>query len=444
MRRRTSEVIPSARRLIGSLRDVGYELATAVADLIDNSVAAEAESVWVDLHFDGEDSWLRVADDGWGMTEGELHEAMRFGTRRAYSPEELGKFGLGLKAASLSQCRVLTVATRTTPRGRVRLARWDLDHIEQTDRWEILRPTPRQCRLATDALPEVGTVVLWQGLDRISRYRVPDGRRAEADFERVRSELEAHLGMAFHRFLSGESVRRVPLTILLNDREIAPWDPFARGEAATIRLPMQRLRLGPRQIVEVRPYVLPTEARFSSTGAHRRAAGPAFWNRQQGLYIYRADRMIQSGGWSRLRTSDEHTKLARVSVDLPAGADELFELNVSKSQVRIPAGLRPELAAIASSVTRIAKDVYSEPASGAALAAGPSADEQRAQAVRALVRMVLAATEDVVREELARSGLDRERVLKRLRKMERDFLADLSMSSEHPAGEEDLAEAGAG
>jgi len=432
-----SEVIPSARRLIGSLRDLGYDLAAAVADLVDNSLAAEAENVSIDLHFDGEDSWLRVADDGWGMTEGELREAMRFGTRREYAAGELGKFGLGLKAASLGQCRVLTVATRTTKKGKIRLARWDLDHIDRTDRWEILRPTPRQCRLATDALAGVGTVVLWQRLDRITRYRVPDGRRAQADFERVRSEIAAQLGMLFHRFLAGESRRRIPFRILLNGDEIEPWDPYARSEAGTMRLPTQRLRFslgGVREVVEVRPHVLPTEARFSTPAAHRRAAGPALWNRQQGLYIYRSDRMIQSGGWSRLRTSDEHTKLARVSVDVPPAADELFELNVSKSQVRIPALLRPELGAIASSVARIAKDVYSEPATAGVSSNSHNVEEQRAEAVRSLVHMVLSATGEIIREELAHLELDRERLLRRLKQMEQEFHADLAASPRAPMG----------
>jgi hypothetical protein len=436
-RRIHSELVPSARRLIGSLRDLGYDLTAAVADLVDNSLAAEAENVWIDMHFDGEDSWLRVADDGWGMTEGELREAMRFGTRRKYAVGELGKFGLGLKAASLSQCRVLTVATRTTMKGRIRLARWDLDHIERTDRWEILRPGRRQCRLATDArLPGVGTVVLWQRLDRIARYRVPDGRRVRTDFERVRSEIEAQLGMLFHRFLAGESRRKIPLRILLNGEKIESWDPYARSEAATLKLPTQRLRVsvgGVREVVEVRPYVLPTEARFSTSAAHRRAAGPGLWNRQQGLYVYRSDRMIQSGGWSRLRTSDEHTKLARVSVDVPPTADELFELNVSKSQVRIPSFLRPELGAIASSVARIAKDVYSEPAHGYILPNGHSVREQQAEAVRSLVHMVLSAAEDIIREELFHLDLQRERVIRRLKQMEEDFEGDLTVSPDAPA-----------
>src|SRR5215472_7661585 len=112
--RRRQELVPSAKRLISSLRDIGYDLPSAVADLIDNSIAAGATVVHVDTEFSGAKSWIRIADNGSGMTERQLTEAMRFGTRREYSRRDLGKFGLGLKSASLSQCRCLTVATRAS------------------------------------------------------------------------------------------------------------------------------------------------------------------------------------------------------------------------------------------------------------------------------------------------------------------------------------------
>ena len=193
------EVIPSARRLIGSLRDIGYDLPVAVADLVDNSVAAGATAVRLDMSFEGTDSWIRLSDDGSGMSEGALVEALRFGTRRTYSARDLGKFGLGLKAASLSQCKRLTVASRSTIKGRTRVARWDLDHIESTDRWEVIRLRPRDCVLATLPLRgTIGTVVLWERLDRILRFKSHRGRRAMDEFGRLQQEIEEHLAMVFH------------------------------------------------------------------------------------------------------------------------------------------------------------------------------------------------------------------------------------------------------
>jgi hypothetical protein len=425
----STEVIPSARRLVNSLRDLGYDLSAALADLIDNSIAAGARNISIDTRFEGEDSWLRVADDGIGMTPSGLREAMRFGTRRPYDDDDLGKFGLGLKSASLSQCRRLTVASRTAPAGRITVARWDLDHVEECDRWEVLRLSPGDCPLASEPLRCChGTVVLWEILDRVMRYRIPDGRRAQSDFDRLTDEIRAVLAMTFHRFLSGEAKHGRRVQLIINGDPVGPWDPFARDEPATTTLPVQRLPLehdGRRRVVKVSPYILPTEACFSSLVAHRRAAGPRFWTRQQGLYFYRNDRLIQAGGWSRLRTQDEHTKLARLAVEIPGGLDEAFELNISKTQVRIPHHIKPQLAAIASSVCRLGEDVYRRPRNEDT-PSSPAAAEHRLAAVTGLIRMVLAATEDVLDAELSQSVELRDRLVARLRDMESDFLTEMA------------------
>lgn len=102
----TDEVIPSARRLVRSLRDMGYDFTTAVADLVDNSLEAEATVVTIDVEFEGDESWVRIIDNGHGMTEEELVEAMRYGSDREYDDQSLGKFGLGLKTASRVSVRV--------------------------------------------------------------------------------------------------------------------------------------------------------------------------------------------------------------------------------------------------------------------------------------------------------------------------------------------------
>jgi len=110
--------------------------------------------------------------------------------------------------------------------------------------------------------------------------------------------------------------------------------------------------------VLVHPYILPPQLRFSSEEGHMAAAGPKRWNRQQGFYIYRGDRMIQSGGWNRLRTVDEHSKLARIAVDIPSGAEDLFGINVAKMAVALPDQLRPQLRALAAGVVSSAQEAY--------------------------------------------------------------------------------------
>lgn len=345
-----------------SLRDIGYDLPAAVADLVDNSLDARAEHVQVDVEHDRDGGWIRVADDGRGMTERELDEAMRYGSARHYTGGDLGHFGLGLKTASLSQCRRLTVATRSTVKGPMRIRRWDLDHVARTDAWSLERPTARECR---DALVEplvgsTGTVVLWEKLDRVIGGRRPGGEAAARRLEQVAGELREHLAMVFHRFL-GPEAPGAPLTLTLQDATLSAWDPFARDEPLTLVLPLQTLEFehaGCSHGMLVQPYLLPAQQHFSSPTAHAAAAGPRRWNRQQGLYVYRRDRLIQSGGWSRLRTLDEHSKLARIAVDIPTEADDAFRTNVAKMSVGLPDTIRPPLRALVAGVVSRAQDAY--------------------------------------------------------------------------------------
>jgi hypothetical protein len=355
-------LIPSARRLMTSLRGLPYDLPGAVADLVDNSLDAEAARVDVDMGSDWRGAYVRIADDGLGMSERELDEAMRYGSARAYDLEDLGHYGLGLKTASLSQCRRLTVATRSTLRGRVHIRRWDLDLVAEQDSWVLERPRGSDCRpeLLEPLANRTGTVVLWEQLDRVLGERRLEGDAVRRRLHTAAEEIASHVAMAFHRFLAGETPGP-RLTVAVNGQPLEAWDPFARSEPMTERLPSQALRLeyeGLAHRVRVQPYILPSQHHFSSPKAHVDAAGPNRWNRSQGLYIYRRDRLIQSGGWSRLRTLDEHTKLARISLDIPPAADGAFRTDVAKMRVGLPDELRPQLRALIAGVVARAQEIY--------------------------------------------------------------------------------------
>jgi hypothetical protein len=354
-------VVPSARRLVQSLRDLGYGLPDAVADLVDNSIAARATKVCIDVGFEGEDSWVRIADNGRGMTGPVLTEAMRYGSETSYDLEDLGKYGLGLKTASTSQCRRLTVATRHGSRGRVEVRRWDLDRVIKRNEWKVERLRVDECRpeLLAPLDGHHGTVVLWERLDRVLRFARPGA--VENWLLRLCRDIERHLAMVFHRFLAKEARRALPLKIYLNDNAIEPWDPYCRDQPSTKELPVRDLlvrRGAEKSVVRVEPYILPNKSQFSSTKAFEDAGGPKKWNRQQGFYIYRGDRMIQSGGWNRLRAPDEHTKLARVSIVFDRAADDDFDINVSKMRVSLPAELREEFDKIAADVAGRANAAY--------------------------------------------------------------------------------------
>jgi hypothetical protein len=364
-RYRTLTVIPSATRLVGSLRDLGYDFLHAVADLVDNSISAGATRIRIDLRFDGRNSWVRIADNGTGMSGARLTEALRFGTRRFYGLADLGKFGLGLKTASLSQARRLLVASRTNSTlERISARMLSLDHVEACDSWEILNlnPSERSERLVGPLQRQPGTVVLWEDLDRVLSYRYPWGERARAAFHGLAERMDAHLGMVFHRFLAGEVSGGRSLTIEINGVEVEPWDPFARDESGTMALKPRTFEIesgvNGRGMVKFRPFVLPPREFFSSENSFHRLAGPARWNRQQGFYIYRGNRMIQSGGWSYVRTVDEHTKLARAAIDFGPELDDAFRVNVAKARVLLPPDLKEQLEPEVAELVREAQTAY--------------------------------------------------------------------------------------
>jgi hypothetical protein len=366
--RRTVDVTPSARRLTDSLRYIGYEFVTAVADLIDNSVAAGARSVDVDIQFHGSGSRVVIADDGDGMTERGLDEALRFGTRRSYGAGELGRFGLGLKTASISQCRRLTVVTRhSRVRPRIVARCLDLDYIGTVDRWEIIEPPPSPAvEQATRWLADgPGTVVIWEALDRVLPQDRPDGGWARRRLENLARRTTEYLGMVFHRFLEGGTGRE-PLTIAVNGAKVAAWNPFAPGEGRIV-LPMKRFEvaIGSRVgEVWLRSYVLPPRSQFSSAAEFERLSGPMKWNRQQGLYIYRADRLIQGGGWCGIRAADEHTKLARAAIDFQTDLDPVFQVNVAKMRVTFPPELRTLMESPIQDLCHRAEATYRKEPSG--------------------------------------------------------------------------------
>jgi hypothetical protein len=349
---------------VHSLRDLGYDFPQAVADLVDNSITAGARVLAIDLRFEGADSWLRIADDGYGMTGDAITEALRYGSKQTYEEDDLGRFGLGLKTASLSQCRRLSVATRAAAGpARIEARMLDLDHVVRSDRWEIfdLAPRARSACLIEPLRETPGTVVLWQSLDRVLGYKIPSGAWASSAVRSLSERLSAHLGMVFHRFLSGEVEGREPIRILINGRRVRPWDPFARGEPATAALPGCEIDVRVPNgvgLVRFQPYVLPPRERFSSEESFQTLAGPRKWNAQQGLYIYRANRMIQSGGWCRLRTVDEHVKLARASIDFYPDLDPAFEINVPKVRVVVPTDLRERLREPIEMLVRAAQAAY--------------------------------------------------------------------------------------
>ncbi len=351
--------LPHARSLVESLRAFGYDLATALADLADNSLFSQAKNVRLHFHWAGADSAIAIADDGAGMDEPTLVNAMRVGStnpRDTRHEDDFGRFGLGLKTASFSQCRRVTVLTRQK-RGPAVVRCWDLDHVATTDKWQLLRDaSPLAKRLAGELADKSrGTVVVWEKLDRLTAGNRTEDDAAEDAFLRRAEQVRDHFAAVFHRLMEGAK----GVKFHLNGRRIAPWDPFLADEPATRSLPVEKLSLQGHRIT-IHPFVLPHLSKVDAA-THRVAAGLRGWNAHQGFYIYRNRRLLVAGDWLGLKgwRQEEHYKLARIRVDLPNALDHEWEIDVTKSRARAPEALREELVRIGECTRKLAKQVYS-------------------------------------------------------------------------------------
>jgi hypothetical protein len=363
---------PQAASLAESMRAFGYELPTALADLVDNSISAHARQVWIDFFWDGAASVIVVTDDGSGMTANELVAAMRPGSqnpRERRHPHDLGRFGLGLKTASFSQCRRVTVRSKTKEGGSATRC-WDLDHIAEVNEWQLLRSANPAAEKFLNRLAELehGTAVLWQKMDRIAAGLNTNSEKDQQQFLQRAEAARRHLGMVFHQLMTGPGA----VTLLLNGRPIVPWDPFLADEPATQALAATRLTLD-GAVVDVRPFVLPHHSKISKT-THDLAAGPRGWTAHQGFYVYRNRRLLVPGDWLGFGwTKEEHYKLARIRIEIPNCLDQEWEIDVTKSRATPPPSLRPELRRIGERARSDAKRVYSH--RGARLT--PQADTER-------------------------------------------------------------------
>lgn len=352
MDQRSIEVPPRASVLIESMRDIGYSLETAIADVIDNSITAGARNI--DLFAaPSPKPLIAVVDDGCGMTLPQLLEAMTPGSKNPLDKRDradLGRFGLGLKTASFSQCRRLTVATQQN--GSLNAATWDLAHVARHDKWEILIPPPEAIPWI-EKLPDRGTIVLWEDLDRVIEGE--SARAAAEHFSGRLASVSTHLELVFHRFINGERGHQ-KINIRLNNRPLKAFDPFLSGHPATITGPSETIHVGEHS-VRVRPYTIPHHQKLRQSEVET-LAGPEGYIKNQGFYVYRERRLIIYGTWFGLARQTELTKLSRVQVDIPNELDSQWKIDVKKASAQPPLAVRKRLRSLIDRITGTSKRVY--------------------------------------------------------------------------------------
>jgi Histidine kinase-, DNA gyrase B-, and HSP90-like ATPase len=341
------ELPPVASMLMHSLRSVGYSTAAALADLVDNSISARAATVRISVTMRST-PFVAISDDGGGMDETTLLSAMRFGSRdprNSRDHSDLGRFGLGLKTASLSQCRKLTVATLKD--GQLSIARWDLDECDRRGSWWLEQPSRDE--LPGEPLTHLeeqrhGTAVIWENLDRLEA----------AGGDRAILEAADYLALVFHRFLAREIVG--PFTILLNGRPLDAADPFLEGHTRGQALHAESVILD-GHAVTITPFVLPYPSRLKPEDLER-AGGRESLKTAHGFYIYRGGRLVVPGGWFRIVPADDLIRLARIRVDLPVELDHLWKIDIRKAIAEPPPALRPHLKRIVGAVAARSRNVY--------------------------------------------------------------------------------------
>ncbi len=337
--------------MIETFRAIGYGIESAVADIVDNSISANARNIWVSFEWRGSASCLTIVDDGVGMNNEELVQALRPGSRNPLEErgiKDLGRFGLGLKTASFSQCRQLTVVSKKENFNHVHWT-WDLDFVRDTGKWDLIKyPLPEEAIPIIQGMSS-GTIILWNELDRLVSNTNEHDAKALDKFLGVMEQVKSHLSMTFHRFIQAGKI-----SIFFQDRIIPAWDPFLQSEIATQAFPSESLNNGK---ISIKGYVLPHKSKISED-RYKEAEGPKGWNHQQGFYVYRNDRLLVSGEWLGMFRKEEHYKLARIEINLPNSMDTEWQIDIKKSEARPPFYLRDQLRAYAGRVRAQAVEVY--------------------------------------------------------------------------------------
>lgn len=343
---------PSAAPVIQALRSIGYNASTAIADFVDNSLDAKASTIKVNFTYNDTDGMITINDNGLGMTEYMLQIAMSIGSkdpRERRRTNELGRFGMGLKTASFSLGKRLSVLTK---KDGVYFERcWDLDHVSECNEWQLFTKIPEEIKLQLDDIKgENGTIVCIDKLDRfmgVGRKR----KLKETSFYNKVSRINRHLEFVFHSILEKKEV-----SLFINGKEIDPWDPFMRSHPNTLEGEMQILKINDNRI-KVQYFILPHASHLTES-EYKKAGGYKGWRDHQGLYIYRENRLLYFGDWMGLFPKDAASQLARVRIDLPNSADSDWQVDIKKSGINLPEDAKRRLETISSIARKVSRDIF--------------------------------------------------------------------------------------
>lgn len=351
---RTKEIPPFAPTLMESTRAIGYSTETAIADIIDNSIAAKAGRIDIDF-FPNDNPYISILDNGFGMNETELISAMQYGSQNPLDERDkndLGRYGLGMKTASLSQCRILTVISKKD--NTLAGVQWNLNHVHSEGTWSLILLEQEEIHTFPSVFKltryETGTLVIWQDLDKFAT-----GESCIDDaFQKKMEPIQEHLSLVFHRYLTGERGLK-KLEIYMNNLKLLPYDPFLVDRSQQL-MASENIYINGEKVV-VTPYILPHVSKLTNE-EKQRLGGKEGLRKQQGFYVYRNKRLLIWGTWFRLMRKGDMSKLARVQVDIPNSLDELWTLDIKKSTATPPKEVRQNLGIIIDKIAEGSKRTW--------------------------------------------------------------------------------------
>jgi hypothetical protein len=331
-------VPPNPARMISGMRDTGYSITTAIADLIDNSISANASVVEVNIEeLFGDQLRVTVIDNGHGMDMEGLINAMTYGSPPRQDLKSLGKFGLGLKTASSAFSTRFSAISRMSASDPVARATWDLERVRETGTWEMetVLASKMQIELLETVAKDHGTLILWESVDRLlSIEDMQTEKRRKNALLRIERDITRHLGQVFQRFIKPRTNKTNPIEIFINGNKVGAWDPFCEDEEHTYKVLShnQAVELSDGSKVEfsVRSFVLPRPEQFSSPDAAKNAA---INNENQGVYVYREDRLIHGPDWMGSSKKEPHYSYARIDLSFDHRLDDAFNVDIKKSRI---------------------------------------------------------------------------------------------------------------
>lgn len=329
---------------IESYRNIGYTIETAIADIIDNSIFAKAKNIQINMlweDFKNDKPVVQIIDDGIGMSNDELIESMRLACKSPSDyrdPTDLGRFGLGLKSASFSQCKVLTVGSK-----REELApcckQWDVKYICESNQFLL-----NDCSIEESGLEGLiptphGTIVQWTEMDNLNiPEELPDGKK-EVYWKDIKRRVLNHISMTFGSFMNN-------INFFFNENPVKLWDPFLTSNPLTSNITDEDIVFADDRVVKIKSYILPaklSEEELATLTKDR------CLNDLQGFYVYRNNRLIIAGSWLGLKglPKKEAYRLAHIRLDIDNTMDSLWHIDIKKEVAVCPPELQEKLTSYA-------------------------------------------------------------------------------------------------